>query len=252
MAALEPEYRQAAEELACRDAADLITDDDDNLHKLRFKAVSGVRMRRTREMLKDKSTIFAMRLVCVSTEVNRAIAYLFQILSEGKLRFNRPALCDLVSPSTSPIYQCGQYIAALIKGRGPALRTVWQMGGATTIQQWAADSPDQVMKVRRALLYEAAAMSSRHGFYLEAPYNFARLVDDRVSAAEQSGVINEFESLPFCCHRPGAAQQLRSKGAKLDTQEGKQFCFAFALATTLSISDVERKHKATRVPKQWQ
>eukprot|EP00959_Pyramimonas_sp_CCMP1952_P149557 3129349-Pyramimonas_sp.AAC.1 len=48
------------------------------------------------------------------TEICRPIAYFFQQAAEGRLRLNRPRLCDVACERTSVLIQAQQYISSFV------------------------------------------------------------------------------------------------------------------------------------------
>jgi hypothetical protein len=140
MAAIRPVYADAGAERV----NDLGIADEASVREqlLEFHAVAGVRLERMLRMLsKDSNLQLGMRIVMVVTEVCRPISYFFQVAAEGRLRCNRPVLCDLSKPWTSPVVACEQYLTALMLGSAPAARLVWQREGHASFAAWAQAKP---------------------------------------------------------------------------------------------------------------
>ena len=102
--------------------------------------------------------------------------------------------------------------------------------------------------MRRAILLTAAGLEKRHGHFLQPPYSFAALADNTTPPAYNAQVLRGFRALRPCCQRPGLARQLRQEPhcQHLDSEEAQTFMFAWALATTASLSDTERRHAVNR------
>jgi len=236
-----PSYAAAAAQAQARGVnVNQLADDDLTLS---FHQVAGVRLQRVLGLLGDEDTLFRVRVTVVLTEVCRPLATFFQVAAEGKLRRNRPLLCDVASPATSPVVQSLQYISGFLRGSSPAFRMIWQHRGHETMHAWAQERPQEVACVRRSSMFLVAAIKIRHGHLLEEPYSFTSFIDDRSPPLYKGSVKRRFKARPRCCHRPGLAQQLKDKpDLDLDSEEFHMFIFCWALTVLLSLSDVERLH----------
>ena len=246
MSKLGPKYDAAAAHDRAHNAAHECWD-----QQLSFHAVAGSRLKRVQNMVGDAGLIDGMKTLMVVTEVCRPISFLFQQAAEGRLRVNRPYACDLATVATSPIVQCQQYVASFVSNApAPSMRLVWGGRGHATIGDWAVARPAELSALRRAALLVHSSLTMRHEHLLEAPYNWACVVDDRVPEAVAADVLHRtFAIKNSRCLRPGVARAFKEQwpaDVSASSAQFKEFVFTWSLSLFLSISDVERLHAVNK------
>ena len=218
--------------------------------ELSFHAIAGMGIARLYKILRSDSCKFRQRVFIVVEETSRTLAYYFMRASEGKPRVEsgKPFLMDMVIPRTSPVVCVLQYLSGLLAGGPGMARIIWQFHGHRDPSVWAAACKGDVRLFRRAVLLQAAKTMRRTSHLLSGPFSWVALVDDRASAEYKAQVLDEYNSTPLCCHRPGLAQTMKKTKPHMSQAEAEsqRWLFPFATSVTMSLSLEERKHSHDR------
>ena len=109
------------------------------------------------------------------------------------------------------------------------------------------DCLQEVIHIRRILLYLIGSNGRRHGHLMDLPFSLASLHDDRARAeGHVEKCAEQMRTTNACCLRPGTARRLKEKGVDLASDTMRQWSACWSENITMSLSDAERFHARDR------
>ena len=113
------------------------------LMELSFHEVSGARLDRLLNLLRDSKTDLSCKLVASLLEPGRALSIYLQNCAEGHLRHGRAPLCDMTFPPTSGLIAALQYWSSFGRGECRMTRMLWQHAGHPNFLEWFRGHPQE-------------------------------------------------------------------------------------------------------------
>ena len=132
-----------------------------------YHAVAGRNFQRAKKFFDDPTSRVRISILALVIEPLRYLHIYFLRHSKTLLRYvGAPALCDLMQPARSIVYQTLQYFSTLLRGTCSRLILVWRIAGCTSLQEWVDRFPELAQTFRRSVMAAVASALRRHHVYL--------------------------------------------------------------------------------------
>ena len=184
-----------------------------------FQKIAGKRGQRTKEFLSTvEETILGQQLIVLNIleEVVRFLT--FEFFSFSDCAIDKPTLCLLCNPETSPTVAAEQYLCSLLMNddsEPTRLVLVFAREGFNSIQEWEHARPEQARALRRMTLLASCWIQRRHSDrFSEFPFCLSMLVNNQVSHERRQAVASRWDGKLRCCLRPGFARKLKDRGLR--------------------------------------
>ena len=124
---------------------------DAPLHTLTFSESQGVRLKHSKDLVKDQDAMLKLRVTHLCYNATRVLhAFFFKCSRDLHDPTKTPLFLDYINAKHSPATVAVQYASSLASGVSPHLKLVWRKANCDSMLAFADSCPEQAAIVRIA------------------------------------------------------------------------------------------------------
>lgn len=221
---------------------------DAPLHTLTFSESQGVRLKHSKDLVKDQDAMLKLRVTHLCYNATRVLhAFFFKCSRDLHDPTKTPLFLDYINAKHSPATVAVQYASSLASGVSPHLKLVWRKANCDSLLAFADSCPEQAAIVRIASYALVTSIHRRSIAIRELPLSqLLSLADVRIPLAVRRLVAIRLKTL-LSCDLGRLVFHIVSKvviARDMFETDFQRTLFSIALAVSylLSVADVERRH----------